>query len=73
MLYRRAPENVQPPRGGPSGALAMVLGLAVVIGIWLLAGRDPGSQTGDPDLPGTTPTVSTTPTASTTPTGTATP
>ncbi|WP_298760663.1 hypothetical protein [uncultured Nocardioides sp.] len=58
MLYRRAPENVQPPRGGPSGALAMVLVLAVVIGIWLLAGRDPGSQTGDPDLPRPTPTAS---------------
>ncbi|WP_300388976.1 hypothetical protein [uncultured Nocardioides sp.] len=66
MLYRRAPENVQPPRGGPSGALAMVLVLAVVIAIWLLAGRDPGSQTGDPDLPRMSPTTSS-------PTGTATP
>ena len=44
----------------------MVLVLAVVIGIWLLAGRDPGSQTGDPDLPRMSPTTSS-------PMGTATP
>lgn len=52
MVYRISPENVRPPRGGPSGALAMVLVLAVVVGIWLLAGRDPGSSTfggQDPD------------------------
>ncbi len=52
MVYRISPENVRPPRGGPSGALAMVLVLAVAIGIWLLAGRDPGSSTfggQDPD------------------------
>ena len=33
MVYRLSPENVRPPRGGPSGALAMflVLAFAVVI------------------------------------------
>lgn len=46
MVYRLSPENVRPPRGGPSGALAMVLVLAVVVGIWFLAGGDPGSRTG---------------------------
>lgn len=46
MVYRISPENVRPPRGGPSGALAMVLVLAVVVGIYLFAGGDPGSRTG---------------------------
>lgn len=46
MVYRLSPENVRPPRGGPSGALAMFLVLGVAVGIWAFAGGDPGSRTG---------------------------
>ena len=45
MVYRISPENVRPPRGGPSGALAIVVVIGLALGIWLLAGRDPGSST----------------------------
>jgi hypothetical protein len=46
VVYRLSPENVRPPRGGPSGALAMFLVLGLAVGIWALAGGDPGSRTG---------------------------
>lgn len=46
MVYRLSPENVRPPRGGPSGALAMFLVLGLAVGIWAFAGGDPGSRTG---------------------------
>ncbi|MCL8027014.1 ribonuclease domain-containing protein [Nocardioides bruguierae] len=46
MVYRLQPENVRPQRGGPSGALAIVLVLVVVIGVWLISGREPGTPTG---------------------------
>ncbi|MGZ4445064.1 MAG: ribonuclease domain-containing protein [Nocardioides sp.] len=41
-----------PPRTSPhrpTGAAALALVLLLAVGIWLLAGRDPGSQTGTPD------------------------
>lgn len=46
MVYRLSPENVRPPRGGPSGALALFLVLGLAVGIWAFAGGDPGSRTG---------------------------
>lgn len=52
MVYRLSPENVRPPRGGPSGALAMALVLALVVGIWFVAGGDPGSRMGGGGDPG---------------------
>lgn len=44
MVYRLSPENVRPPRGGPSGAGAVAVVLLLVVGIWVFAGGDPGSQ-----------------------------
>lgn len=46
MVYRLDPENVRPPRGGPSGALALAVVLALVVGVWAFAGGDPGSPMG---------------------------
>ena len=46
MVYRLSPENVRPPRGGPSGAAALAVVLLLVVGIWFFAGGDPGSQAG---------------------------
>ncbi len=52
MVYRVSPENVRPPRGGPTGLLALLVVLALTLAIWLAAGRDPGTPTfggRDPD------------------------
>jgi hypothetical protein len=46
VVYRLSPENVRPPRGGPSGAAALAVVLGLAVGIWFLAGGDPGSQAG---------------------------
>lgn len=57
MVYRLSPENVRRPRGGPSGALALFLVLGLVVGIWLVAGRDPGSGIGNVPEPTPSPTA----------------
>ncbi len=58
MVYRISPENIRPSRGGPSGALAMLLVIGLTLGIWLAAGRDPGSSTfSGVDDPGRTATM----------------
>ena len=46
MVYRLSPENVRPPRGGPSGAAALAVVLGLAVGIWFFAGGEPGSQAG---------------------------
>ncbi|TIC80957.1 ribonuclease domain-containing protein [Nocardioides sp. GY 10127] len=47
MVYRLSPEQVRPPRrGGPSGALALLVVLGLAVGIWVAAGGQPGSRTG---------------------------
>ncbi|MBF4160588.1 hypothetical protein [Nocardioides acrostichi] len=46
MVYRVSRDDARRPRGGPTGALALLLVLAVVLGVWFFAGREPGSPTG---------------------------
>lgn len=53
MVIRRVPPRPEGFDPRPTGTLAMVLVLLVVVGIWLLNGRDPGTGTdpGAQDVP----------------------
>ncbi len=48
------PAPPRPPgwRPNPSGLLALVVVLAVVVGVWFVSGGDPGTPTGAGDRPG---------------------